>query len=145
MDLVASTENIGHSYSQRGSRDDFDDDQEKEHESQEDEFPDEITHEGNKVQSYKKRMKRVIAAKKRVQHAYIKKPVKRLNQADKTKGLKYQAVHKFVQEVVQRRWKSGLPITKSEVHIQSMRKFSAGDFFKNVLDKAGKTNHFYLF
>ena len=34
----------------RGSHDDFDDDEDKEHESEEDEFPGEITHEGNKVQ-----------------------------------------------------------------------------------------------
>ena len=50
MDLFTPDENIGHSYSQRGSRDDFDDDQDKGHESEEDEFPGEITHEGNKVQ-----------------------------------------------------------------------------------------------
>ena len=50
MDLFTPDENIGHSYSQRGSRDDFDDDQDKDHESEEDEFPGEITHEGNKVQ-----------------------------------------------------------------------------------------------
>ena len=62
MDLFPSNENIGHSYSQRGSHDDFDDDEDAEHESQKDEFPGEITHEDNKLQSYKKRMKRVIAA-----------------------------------------------------------------------------------
>ena len=54
MDLFTPHENIGHSYSQRGSRDDFDDDEDKGHESEEDEFPGEITHEGNKVQCYKK-------------------------------------------------------------------------------------------
>ena len=48
-------------------------------------------------------------------------------------------------EVVERRWKSGLPITKSELLIQCMRKFSAEDFFKKVLDKAGNHNHFYVF
>jgi len=62
MNLFTSNKNIGHSYSERGSHDDFDDDEDEEHESYEDEFPGEITHEGNKVQSYKKRMKRVIAA-----------------------------------------------------------------------------------
>ena len=49
MDLFTPDENIGHSYSQRGSRDDFDDDEDKGHEWKEDEFPGEITHEGNKV------------------------------------------------------------------------------------------------
>ena len=84
----------------------------------------------------------VNKAKKQDHHAYLKKSAKRLNQAQKTKGLKYKEVHEFVWEEVQRRWKSGLPITKSEVRIQCMRKFSEGDFFKNVLDKAGKTNQF---
>ena len=62
MDLFTSSENTFHSYSERCSHDDFDDDQEKDHESEEDEFPGEITHEGNKVQCYKKRMERKIAA-----------------------------------------------------------------------------------
>ena len=49
--MFTPDENIGHSYSERGSHDDFDDDEEdKEHESEEDEFPGESTHEGNKVQ-----------------------------------------------------------------------------------------------
>jgi len=39
---------IVHSSSERGSHDDFDDDEE--HESEEDGFPSEITHEGNKLQ-----------------------------------------------------------------------------------------------
>ena len=50
MDLFTPDENIGHSYSQRGSRDDFDDDEDNYHESEEDEFPGEITHERKKVQ-----------------------------------------------------------------------------------------------
>ena len=50
MDLFTPDGNMGHSYSQSGSHDDFDDDEDKEHESEEDEFPGEITHEGNKVQ-----------------------------------------------------------------------------------------------
>ena len=62
MDSFTSSENTCHSYSERCSHDDFDDDQEKDHESEEDEFPGEITHEGNKVQCYKKRMERKIAA-----------------------------------------------------------------------------------
>jgi len=86
----------------------------------------------------------VNKAKKQDHHAYLKKSAKRLNQAQKTKGLKYQEVHEFVWEEVQRRWKSGLPITKSELLIQCMRKFSAGDFFKKVLDKAGNHSHFYV-
>ena len=49
MDLFTPDENIGHSSSERGSHDDFDDDEDKAHESEEDEFPGEITHEGNKV------------------------------------------------------------------------------------------------
>ena len=50
MDLFTPDENIGHSYSQRGSRDDFNDDEDNDHESEKDEFPGEITHEGKKVQ-----------------------------------------------------------------------------------------------
>ena len=50
MDLFAPDKNIDHSYSQRGSHHDFDDDEDKCHESEEDELPGEITHEGNKVQ-----------------------------------------------------------------------------------------------
>ena len=50
MDLFTPDENICHSYSERGSHDDFGDEQDKEHESEEDEFQGEITHEGNKVQ-----------------------------------------------------------------------------------------------
>ena len=87
----------------------------------------------------------VNKAKKLDQHAYLKKKAKRLNQRDKTKGLKYQEVHEFVWELVQERWKSGQPITKSEVRIQCMKKFSEGDFFVNILDKAGNTNNFYIF
>ncbi len=49
MDLFILDENIAHSYFQRGSHNDFDDDVDKEHESEEDEFPGEITHEDNKV------------------------------------------------------------------------------------------------
>ncbi len=33
MDLLTSNENIGHSYSDRGSHDDFDDNEDEEHES----------------------------------------------------------------------------------------------------------------
>ena len=87
----------------------------------------------------------VNKAKKQDQHVYLKKKAKRLNQTDKTKGLKYQEVHEFVWKVVQERWKSGQPITKSEVRIQCMKKFTEGDFFVNILDKAGNTNHFYVF
>ncbi len=50
MNLFTCDENTGHFYSQRGSRDDFDDDEDKDRESEENEFPGEITHEGNKVQ-----------------------------------------------------------------------------------------------
>ena len=50
MDLFTPDENMGHSYSQRGSRNDFDDDEDNDHESEEDEFPGEITHERKKVQ-----------------------------------------------------------------------------------------------
>ena len=87
----------------------------------------------------------VNKAKKLHQHSYLKKKAKRLNQSDITKGLKYQEVHEFVWKLVQERWKSGQPITKSEVHIQCMKKFTEGDFFENILDKAGNTNHFYVF
>ena len=40
----------------------------------------------------------VNKAKKQDHHAYLKKSAKRLNQAQKTKGLKYQEVHEFVWE-----------------------------------------------
>ena len=40
MDLFTPDENIGHSYSQRGSRDNFDDDEDNDHESEEDELID---------------------------------------------------------------------------------------------------------
>ena len=50
MDLCAPDENIGQSYSQRGSHHDFDDGEDKDRESEEDELPGGITHEGNKVQ-----------------------------------------------------------------------------------------------
>jgi len=50
MDSFTPDENIGHSYLHGGSLDDFGDDEDKDHESEEDEFPGEITHEGNKVQ-----------------------------------------------------------------------------------------------
>ena len=33
MDLSTSNENIGHSYSERGSHDDFDDEEDEKHES----------------------------------------------------------------------------------------------------------------
>ena len=87
----------------------------------------------------------VNKAKKQDKHVYLKKTAKRLNQTDKKKGLKYQTVHEFVWKVVQERWKSGQPITKSEVRIQCMKKFTEGDFFVNILDKAGNTNPFYVF
>jgi len=45
--LLTSIGEIGHSYSERGSHDDFDDDGDKEHESEKDDFPDIITHEDN--------------------------------------------------------------------------------------------------
>jgi hypothetical protein len=50
-----------------------------------------------------------------------------------------------VWKLVQERWKSGQPITKSEVRVQCMKKFTQGDLFENVLDKGGNTNHFYVF
>ena len=87
----------------------------------------------------------VNKAKKQDKQVYLKKTAKRLNQTDKKKGLKYQTVHEFVWKVVQERWKSGQPITKSEVRIQCMKKFTEGDFFVNILDKAGNTNPFYVF
>ena len=87
----------------------------------------------------------VNKTKKQHKHVYLKKKAKRLNQTDKTKDLKYQKVHEFVWKVVQERWKSGQPITKSEVRIQCMKKFTEGDFFVNILDKAGNTNPFYMF
>jgi len=49
MDLFTPDENIDHSSSERGSHDNFDDDEDNEYESEEDEFPGEITYEGNKV------------------------------------------------------------------------------------------------
>ena len=48
-------------------------------------------------------------------------------------------------KIVQERWKSGQPITKSEVRIQCMKRFTEGDFFVNILDKSGNTNNFYVF
>ena len=87
----------------------------------------------------------VNKAKKQNQHTNLKKKAKRLNQPDKTKGLKYQEAHEFVWKIVQERWKSGQPITKSEVRIQCMKRFTEGDFFVNILDKSGNTNNFYVF
>ena len=65
----------------------------------------------------------VNKAKKQEQHALSKKKAKWSIQKDKTKGLEYQEIHEFVWKVVQERWKSGQPITKSEVCIQCMEKF----------------------
>jgi len=51
MDLFVPGGNIDLSYSKKSSHDDFDDDEE--HESEKDELPGEITHEGNKNQVMK--------------------------------------------------------------------------------------------
>ena len=54
-------------------------------------------------------------------------------------------VHDFVWDVVQKRWKSGQPIVKAEVRIQCMKNCTKCDFFVNILEKAGNTNHIYVF
>jgi len=57
--------NIGQSSSDRGSHDDFDDDKDEEHESEEDGFPGEITHEGNKIQAMKSEWREIATVEDR--------------------------------------------------------------------------------
>jgi len=72
MDLFTHDENIGHSYSERGAQDDLNND-EDEHESEEDELPGEITHEGGKVQVMRNEWREITTVKDRCKgHTNIK-------------------------------------------------------------------------